>query len=418
MNRLLLGALLGASLATEACLRTQARPEASLIRPDAFAPACPNPPPLVAAVASPAVADALRGLAASIEGERQAGGLVGVAVAVVHDQTTWFAAGFGCADLESRSPVTPDTVYRLGAVTQVFDATALMQLRDAGRLRLDDVAERSVPDVWYRDATGAKLSPTWRQLVSHTSGLPEPVPLGLETVSHLFRYLQSRTALTRPGARYAYSELGSVVLGQALAKVARTNYHELLRRRLFEPLGMASTHYEPDSVDPGRLAVGYKRLELQDDGWRGRRAAARNVFPPSGTILSSVSDMCHFLKLQFRGGSDRPQLAAAGDPSILAVSSVREMWLPVAPAGAAGSSVGIGWLIRSSGPDGVLRQEGGLPGFTARIELVPERRLGLVALVNETPRLQRERRHGIAQIARLIRERLLPITQATAPPSP
>jgi len=410
MSRLLLGALLGASLSAAACVATPPRPETSPVRPDAFAPACANPPPLVATAEGPAVAEALRGLAASIEGERQAGGLVGVAVAVVHGQTTWLAAGFGCADLERRSPVTQDTVYRIGAVTQVFDATALMQLRDAGRLRLDDAVQRSVPDVWYREASGAKLSPTWRQLASHTAGLPAPVPLGLETVSHLFRYLQSRTALTKPGTRYAYSELGSVVLGQSLAKVARTSYHELMRQHLFEPLGMTSTHYDAGSVDPDRLAVGYKRLELENDGWRGRRAASKDPFPLSGSILSSVSDMCRFLTLQLRDGS-------ASRPPIVAVGSLRETWLPVARTDARGGSVGIGWLIRASGRVRVLRQDGGLPGFTARIELVPEHQLGLVAFVNETPRLQRERRHGIAQITRLIRDRLIPITPATAPPS-
>jgi len=329
---------------------------------------------------------------------------------VVHGQTTWLAAGFGCADLERRSPVTQDTVYPIGAVTQVFDAAALMQLRDAGRLRLDDAVQRSVPDVWYREASGAKLSPTWRQLASHTAGLPDPVPLGLGTVTHLFRYLQSRTALAKPGTRYAYSELGSVVLGQSLARVAGTSYHELMRQSLFQPLGMTSTHYDAGSVDPNRLAVGYKRLDLENDGWRGKRATPKSIFPLSGSIHSTVSDMCRFLKLQLRDG-------AAGGRPVVEVGSLREAWLPAARTDSGGGSVGMGWLIRASGPDRVLRQVGGVPGFTARIELVPEHQLGLVAFVNETPRLQRERRHGIAQIARLIRERLLPLTPAAAPPS-
>ena len=134
-------------------------------------------------------------------------------------------------------------------------------------------------------------------------------------------------------------------------------------------------------------------------------------FPLSGSILSSVSDMCRFLKLQLRDGS------ASGPPPIVAVGSLRETWLPVARTDARGGSAGMGWLIRASGRGRVLRQDGGLPGFTARIELVPEHQLGLVAFVNETPRLQRERRHGIAQITRLIRDQLIPITPATAPPS-
>ena len=408
--RLLLGAYLcalGASLA--ACVQTAARPEPTPApTPDAFAPACSNPPPLVAPVASPALAEALRGLSAGIEGERQAGGLAGVSVGVVQDQTLLFAAGFGCADLESRSPVTPETIVRIGSLTQVFEATAMMQLRDAGRLRLDDPVDRSVPEVWYRDPSGARVSPTWRQLAAHTSGLPHPIPLGLESVSHLFRYVQSRSAAAEPGARFAYSELGYAVLGQSIAKVAREAYHDMMERRLFQPLGMASTTYGVDSVDPARLASGYKRLELAEDGWRGKSAGYKNAFPPSGSILSSASDLCRFLMLQFR---DAP---AAGRP-VLTPASVREMWAPVAPTGVQGRSVGIGWFVGPFGRYTVVRKDGGLPGFTARVQLIPERKLGVVAFVNETPRLQRQRRHGIAQIERLILDALLAVTPAAAP---
>ena len=404
MSRFLLGALLCASLGSlAACARTAPVPEPGASRSDVFAPACANPAPQIAAVASPALAEALRGLAASIESERQAGALASVAVGVVQDQTTLFAAGFGCANVERRIPATPDTVYRVGSVTQLFEATALMQLRDAGRLRLDDEVARSVPDVWYHDAAGAKVSPTWRQLASHTSGLPGPVPLGLETVSHLFRYLQSRRAATKPGMQYAYSELGYVVLGQSLARVARARYHELIRRNLLGPLGMAATTYAVESVDPGRLAVGYKRLDFADSDWRGKEAGYKNRFPPSGSILSTISDMCRFLALQLRDGPRDGSL-------VLASASVREMRQPVAPLGARGGSVAIGWFVHPTGRYTSLRKAGGLPGFTARLELVPERRLAVVAFVNETPRLERQRRHGVEQIERMILARLLPVT--------
>ena len=407
MTRARLGVLLIALLAgLPGCIRAP-EPEPPAPAPEAFAPACPNPPPAIDRAIGPALAEALRGLPTSIEGERQAGGLAGVAVGVVQGQTLVFAAGFGCANLERRSPMTPDTVYRIGSLTQVFEATAMMQLRDAGHFRLDDALERSVPDVWYRDAAGARVSPTWRELAAHTSGLPRPVPLGLETVSHLFRYVQSRTAASKPGTRYAFSDLGYVVLGQSLAKVARLSYHDLMHQHLFRPLAMESTGFEAGSVDPARLAVGYKRLELEDDGWRGRDASTRVAFPPSGTILSSISDLSRFLMLQFRGD------ASAGKP-VLAAASVREMWQPVAATNVEGRSAGLGWFVRPYGRYTLVSKDGELPGYTTRVQMVPELELGVVAFVNETPRVQRHRGHGVERIARQVLAALLPALQPAA----
>jgi CubicO group peptidase (beta-lactamase class C family) len=373
------------------------------------APACANPPPLLASdgiMRDAKVALAVRRIAAAAADDRRQSGLASLAIGIVHDQTLLAAAGFGCANLERGVPATPDTVYRVGSVTKVFEATALMQLRDAGRLRLDEAVDRYVPEAWYPGPNGARVSPTWRQLASHTAGLQRDLQRNLGTVPDLFRFLEHRTATAEPGKVYAYSNLGFVLLGQASALVAGEPYHDYVRRHIFTPLGMASSTYDPASVAPDRLAIGYLRLDPAADGWSGYRAGYRDPFPPSGTMLSTVNDLSRFLMLQFRTGP-------AGGAQILDSRTVREMWRPVAPTGAARAAA-IGWFVSSVGDDTLVQKDGGQPGFTALILMMPERKLGIVLLVNESP--QRVRASGaFARVSQLVFDELLRHAAARRP---
>jgi CubicO group peptidase (beta-lactamase class C family) len=377
-------------------------PSAAFAQPEA--PACANPPPVFADRAAAAeLARAVRRVVADVADDRRRSGLASLALAIVHDQTVLAAAGFGCANLERGIPATADTVYRVGSITKLFDATAAMQLRDAGRLRLDDAVDRSVPEAWYPGPNGARVSPTWRQLASHTAGLERHVQPNLGTVPDLFRFLGHRNAAAEPGKVFAYSNLGFVVLGQSAALVAGERYHDYVQRRIFAPLGMTSSTYDVESVSRDRLAIGYLRVQRGADGWSGYRAGYRDPFRPSGTVLSTVDDLSRFLMLQFRRGP-------AGGAQILASASVREMWQPVAPAGGA-LAAALGWFVSPLGDATLVRKDGGQPGFTALVQLVPERKLGVVLLANESP--QRVRETGmIARASRLAFDELLPLLAA------
>jgi CubicO group peptidase (beta-lactamase class C family) len=352
------------------------------------------------------VAAAVTRIAATVEEERRQSRLASLAIGIVRDQTLLLAAGFGCANLERGIPATPDSVYRVGSVTKLFEATALMQLRDAGRLRLDEAVDRYVPEAWYPGPNGARVSPTWRQLASHTAGLQRNVQRNLGTVPDLFRFLEHRTAAAEPGKVYAYSNLGFVLLGQAAALVAGERYHDYVRRHIFVPLEMTSSTYDPGSVAPDRLAIGYLRIDPAEGAWSGYRAGYRDPFPPSGTILSTVNDLSRFLMLQFRAGS-------AGGAQILDSRTVREMWRPVAPTGAARAAA-IGWFVSSLGDDTLVNKDGGQPGFTALVQMIPERKLGVVLLVNESP--QRVRASGaFPRVSQLVFDELLPPAAARRP---
>jgi CubicO group peptidase (beta-lactamase class C family) len=398
------------SVATSACALALALAAAPA---GADAPLCTNPAPALASdgiMRHPEVAAAVRDLADEIERDRQRAGLASVAVAIVHGETVLLAAGYGCANLARGTPATPDTLYRVGSVTKLFEATALMQLRDAGHLRLDDPVAKSVPAVWFEGPGGERAFPTWRQLASHTAGLPRSIPTTVGTASELFRYLERERGLSAPGARYAYSNLGFVVLGQSLAELAGERYHAYVHRHIFEPLGMRSSTFDAGAVPGDRLAAGYLRLDRSGDGWSGYAASYRPPFPPSGTALSSANDIGRFLQLQFRR-------ALPGEPQVLAPATIREMWRPVASVGPFGGSAAIGWFVAPYGPYTLVRKDGGLPGFTAHVALVPEARLGAAAFVNESPERVRASGATVAKLERMVFERLLPVVATGRTPT-
>ena len=381
----------------------------------ADAPLCPGPPPVIAAdgiMRHPAVAAAVRDLAAEIERDRQRAGLASVAITVVHDDTVLLAAGYGCANVARGIPATPDTLYRVGSIAKLFEATALMQLRDAGRLRLDDPVAKSVPAVWLAGPGGERAFPTWRQLASHTAGLPRNVPPTLGTVPSLFRYLERERALASPGTGYAYSNLGFVVLGASLAELAGEQYQAYVRRHIFAPLGMAATTFDPGGAPGDRLAAGYLRLARAGDEWSGYAAGERPPFPPSGALLSTVNDLGRFIRFQLR----RP---LPGDARVLGPGSIREMWRPVAAtAPFGGVAAAIGWFVVPYGPYTLVRKDGSQPGFTAHVALVPEVRLGAAVVVNESPERVRASGTDVARVERLVLARLLgPVAAAGRGPA-
>src|SRR5215475_13924770 len=105
----------------------------------------------------PDVKAALDVLGAWIDGQRAYSGLPGASLGVVHDQELVWAAGFGWADVERRVPATAETRYRIASITKTFTATAILQLRDAGRLHVDDPLTRHLP--WFGLASKHTDSP-------------------------------------------------------------------------------------------------------------------------------------------------------------------------------------------------------------------------------------------------------------------
>ena len=323
---------------------------------------------------------ALEVISAWIEGQRAYSGLPGVSLAVVHDQTLVWAAGFGWADVERRRPATAETLYRIASITKTFTATAILQLRDAGQLQLDDPLTRHLP--WFSIAGKHSDAPpiTLRHLLTHTSGLPREAAFpywtdfDFPTTERLREGLARQESILATETQWKYSNLALALAGEVVEAVSGEPWPQYVKAHILDPLGMKDTLVlAPDPDDP-RLARPYGR-RMPD----GSRAAPPHVdtrgISPAANMTTSVTDLARFAMLQFRDGP-------TGGAQILRGSTLREMqrvhWLE--PDWQAGW--GLGFRILRTGGKTSFGHGGSLPGYRTQLRIWPADKLAVIAMTN------------------------------------
>jgi CubicO group peptidase (beta-lactamase class C family) len=307
-----------------------------------------------------------RELEALVRREQSEKRLPSLAVAVVRDGTPLWANAVGAADAESGGEATPDTQYRIGSITKTLTATAIMQLRDAGKLDLEDTLDRHLP--------GAAHTPTIRRLLSHASGLQRETPgdvwvtLKFLTDEELARDLGTAEQVLAPGERFHYSNLGFALLGRVVAEVSGQPYVEYVQQRILEPLGMARTSFRPQAPH----ARGYL-VEPYRDGVREEQPVETASFTPSGQLWSTVGDLCRWAAF-----------LAHPDPSVLAPETVEAMRVvqTIDDHERWTSGYGLGLGLQRDGERILVGHGGAMPGFIAGLYVSPKDRIGAAALTN------------------------------------
>jgi len=220
---------------------------------------CSHPVPSTRpAAAPPDWSAAARALDSAVAG----GAAPGAILAISLDGRHFYHAAGRLGEADSTRPDSI-TLYDLASLTKVVALTTMVQLLvEEGRLDLDAPASRYVPAF----AGGGRDSVTLRQLLSHSSGLPPWRPLHLQSPSRgEAMALADTTALeATPGSRYAYSDLGAIVLTQVVERVTGMRLDTLVHQRLIEPLALRETGFLPDTSGRFRIAP------TENDPWRGR----------------------------------------------------------------------------------------------------------------------------------------------------
>jgi len=307
-------------------------------------------------------------------------GQPGISIGLVHDQELVWAHGFGYRDVERRLPATPETIYRIASITKTFTATAIMQLRDAGKLRLDDPVKMHLPWLEYRNRFPGEPVITIEQLLTHTSGLPRESDFPYWTDRNFPDRAQLIDALARqesvyaPATRYKYSNLGLALAGEVVAAVSGEAYPDYVRRHILEPLGMTSTAVRTEDIEPQALATGYEIRRR--DGSQPRAAMTDSeALTPAANMSSNVIDLARFISLQFR--DDEP-----GGGAVLQSSSLREMrrvhWLRADWS----SGRGLGFGVWRQGDRTLVGHGGWVAGYRTQIAFDPAAKIGVIVLTN------------------------------------
>ena len=311
-----------------------------------------------------------------IRGQIAYRGLPGIAVGVVFDQELVWAEGFGFANVEAKTPISPSTKFRMASHSKLFTATAVMQLRDAGKLRLDDPVSKYLPWFQMKPAEADDPPITIEELLTHNAGLPREA--GPHWSDHEFpnadevrKFVASHGAAYPPETRWKYSNLGFTIAGMIVEAVSGEKFNDYVQAHIFSPLGMKDSSIDRDVAG---LAIGYGRR--MPDGSRHKMSFidARAMAPATG-ITSTVEDMAKFVSLQFRKGKP-------GGPQILSTGALREMHRVRVLENNWQRGNAIGFAVQREKDRVYVGHGGSYPGFKTQTLIQLDDKVGVIVLTN------------------------------------
>lgn len=277
-----------------------------------------------------------------------AGKRPGAAVAVVLDGRVVLMKGYGLADIGRAKPVTPSTIFRIASITKSLTATAVLQLVDAGKLKLDDPVSHYLPEI----PAGIRVS----HLLTHTAGIPDFIP---------YAEMLRRPLEFEPGSRLNYSNNGYEILGRLIGKVTGKSWDAVAREQIFAPLGMNGTGYDLGAAMPAR-ATGYL---LGKNGYEPISVPDARDASAAGGLFSTVEDLVRFEEAFAAGKLLRPETA-------------RRAWTPVALPGGRSGAYGYGWTLLTHRGVREVSHGGDITGFNSYLAIYPDEKLAVVVLSN------------------------------------
>jgi CubicO group peptidase (beta-lactamase class C family) len=324
----------------------------------------------------PDVLGAERLFSAWAEGQLRFRNYPGMAVGVVSDQRLVWAKGFGLANVASKTPVTPQTKFRMASHSKLFTAIAIMQLREQGKLHLDDPVSKHL--AWFKVASERSDDPpiTIEELLTHSSGLPREAAdhwttFAFPTRDELKTLMPKRQAAFPAETRWKYSNLAYTLAGMIVEQVSGETWADYVTRHIYTPLGMVNSSVDKDV--PG-LATGYGRR--MPDGSRSIMPFidARGMAPATG-ITSTVEDMSRFVSAQFRRGP-------AGGERILGTASLREMHRVRMLENNWTRGNGIGFSVMRNRDKTYVGHGGSYPGYITNTLIDLNGKVGVIVLTN------------------------------------
>ena len=316
-----------------------------------------------------------------------------ITVGVVHGRKLIWTKSYGYADIEKKEFATKDTVYRIGGMTAKVTALMLLQLVEAGKISLSDSVEKYFPEINTIQGRDPAAPPaTFLQLATHTSGIAdEPDDVATYTRGPVASWEQTLIAalphtrfVSKPGEKYLYSNVGYALLGAALSRVAGEPYVRYVEKRIFAPLGMKHTSFEPNASTQPQLAKGYVMAGEKVDGTVPEREhQGRGYKVPSGAIYSTVGDLAHLLSLELGQGPE----------TVLKRQTLEENYQRIVKFHYPGETItgyGIGFMVRNCGALATFSHGGFVPGYLAWSILNRPAGIGFIVLRNVDGRKMHE----------------------------
>ena len=338
---------------------------------------------LAAAQQNPRIAQALEVAKVYLDATRAYQQIPGLSVAIVKDQDVIWSGGFGVSDLEKKTPASASTIYSICSISKLFTSVAVMQLRDEGKLRLDDPVAKHLSWFALKRAKAEAGDITIEGLLTHASGLPresnQPYWTGPDfpfpTHDQIVAGLSQQEALYPAETYFQYSNLGITLAGEIVSAASGKSYGDYVQARILGPLGMTSTSPEMPAAEQGkRLATGYSSITRSGTRDKIQFFQAKGIAPAAG-YASTVEDLGKFASWQFK-------TLAGGWQEVLKLSTLREMqrihW--VDPDNE--TTWGLGFAVWRTGGKAFVGHGGSCPGYRSQLVLRPEEKIAVVVAGN------------------------------------
>ncbi len=344
--------------------------------PAATRPFSPVDDPRLAAVLDP-----------EIERSLKVGRIPSMAVVCVSGDRFVWTRSAGLANIRVKTPAACDTVYLIASTFKTMSATALLQLMEQGKFKLDDRVNDYLDGLEIK-GENRRTPVTFRHLLTHTSGLP--TDFGRHAVWEdtsppgLADYLQGRLQLwRRPGTRVLYSNIAFTLVAHLVEKFSGTPFKDYMRKHIFAPVEMRDTAFEPRADMAERLAIPYMPVRRRSGVYRPVDWVKADAWP-AGVVYGTAVDLGRWLMANLNGGIYKGR-------RLVSEATFREMtrrqfdrfagpinggWLNET------SGYGLAWWVSTVDGETVVAHSGSVNGYTAFMAGNLQRRTGVVILTN------------------------------------
>jgi CubicO group peptidase (beta-lactamase class C family) len=317
-----------------------------------------------------------------VKQQASASHIPGVAIGIVQGDRATVVRGFG--------DVGPNTSFFLASLSKSFTSLAIMQLVDAGKVSLSSPVTKYIP--WFKVGDGGESDTmTVLQVLDQTSGLSTKAGLTAltfkptTTLPQAIKGFEAFPLVARPGAMFQYSNANYMVAGYIVERASGQSYESYVEQHIFKPLDMTHSYAMPGPGDEPGLTKGHVT-------WFGLKVPyTEQVAPaliPDGYIISSASDMTHYLIAQMNDG-------VYNGIRIVSAKSAQEMHTGIVPLDGQtpvpnSTAYGLGWGVGIINGTAIVSHDGQLRDFQTNMAILPDKNIAVIVLINEDQQLLNE----------------------------
>jgi CubicO group peptidase (beta-lactamase class C family) len=301
---------------------------------------------------------------------------VGIAVAIVHGQELVYHKGFGVTNLETKEPVQSYHNFHAASISKTFVATAIMQLVEKGKIKLDDPLVKHLPYFSLKGVDFQRI--TIKQMLNHSSGFPDTDDYEWEkgasddgAAERYVRSLENETMICPPETAFHYSNVAYDVLGDLIAKVSGVSFEKYVKDSILTPLEMPESSFFYPEI----------KQNLRTTPYVGIPATLSKIYPynrmhaPSSTLNTSALELANWAIANLNQGVFK-------DKKILNPTNHALMFVPTFKTDSNGEEIGLSWFLRTIKGIKHIEHFGSDTGYGSVLSLLPQKKLGIIVLFN------------------------------------